>query len=45
MRRLLLVLVLVGLCCVSVSIAQDAETVVVLTHDSFAISEETPAIV
>ena len=41
MRRSLLVLVFVGLCCLSVSMAQDAETVVVLTHDSFAISEET----
>ena len=41
MRRLLMVLVFVGLCCTSFSMAQDADTVVVLTHDSFAISEET----
>ena len=40
MRRRVLVPVLFFLCLASAASAQDAETIVVLTHDSFAISEE-----
>lgn len=40
MRWQLVILVLFGLCIASAAIAQEGDTVVVLTHDSFAISEE-----
>ena len=40
MRWQMVILILVGLFCASAATSQEAETVVVLTHDSFAISEE-----